>query len=931
MASASNIRRRRNSETQQPGAEAEPTSALRQNVPVVLKRTSIQAALNWTALLLAFMNAFWLAYHYQAVRLPAPVSAVEAGRRGFSEQRAFRHVRALTNFGPHPVGSSSLDLAVEYVLTEVRKVAETSNPNVDVEVELFHAKPGVNAKVFKKRSLAYTNLKQVIVRIASKLSTHAEENSILVSSHIDSVITSEGAGDCSSCVGVMLELVRALSHLAQNFKHSVIFLFNTGEEEGLNGAHSFITQHPLNATIRAFIDLEAMGAGGRSQLFQAGPDRWLLNVFARVAKHPSGLLVAQDVFLSGFVKSTTDFQVYKIIAGLSGLDFAYLENGVVYHTKNDRLELVRPGSLQHSGDNLLALLQEVANSTELPNVKSRGHNDSAKMDSVFFDFMGRYMIVYNQHFAKKLNTSIILQSLVLLIGSILQARRPALLPLLLALFTLVLSWILSIVMAVLAGFILSILLNSQFPYVALPWLVIGLFGAPSLFGALLGHSLGHSILVKYLHHTQTSELKNVDSQTSTESVGNLVIWEVEKLLFKAGLLQWVFILALGTWFGVGASYIALFWLVVPAVTYGLKEIFLFPRQPPGELKTYILFFSLPLPILISAETFIFLPYFLSSSLARFDKHPGGTPLWVGNVAAAIAISVLVCLSLVYLFPYVHRSGGVKWILLGTALVTLVTFCIAYFEVLPAYTKDANRLMNVAHVIETNARSGESLIPKSYISISSFTPGKIVGEMESLKTEGFQCANSEGPDFVTFNIKYGCTKAVSMEETLWKSRPSFNVTQDSELNGHRITSILMKTALARRWFMSVNTNKIKALKLEIISGTAGSRQTLIPREDIVGNEGWHIIQFVTDKDGPAKFILDLFWYKNLTAGGLQKEGHHETSLLKLRTDVAVETAELSRVLQKLPDWCTLFASSISPYTLAYLANVWFAESSDSLIF
>lgn len=52
----------------------------------------------------------------------------------------------------------------------------------------------------------------------------------------------EGAGDCSSCVAVMLELARGVSQWAHGFKNAVIFLFNTGEEEGLNGAHSFITQ-----------------------------------------------------------------------------------------------------------------------------------------------------------------------------------------------------------------------------------------------------------------------------------------------------------------------------------------------------------------------------------------------------------------------------------------------------------------------------------------------------------------------------------------------------------------------------------------------------------------------------------------------------------------------------------------------------------------
>lgn len=41
----------------------------------------------------------------------------------------------------------------------------------------------------------------------------------------------------------------------------------------------------------------------------------------------------QDLFSSGAIKSATDFQVYKEVAGLSGLDFAYSDNSAVYHTK----------------------------------------------------------------------------------------------------------------------------------------------------------------------------------------------------------------------------------------------------------------------------------------------------------------------------------------------------------------------------------------------------------------------------------------------------------------------------------------------------------------------------------------------------------------------------------------------------------------------
>ncbi|KAJ0538248.1 putative peptidase M28 [Helianthus annuus] len=184
----------------------------------------------------------------------------------------------------------------------------------------------------------------------------------------------------------MLELARGISHWAHGFKNSVIFLFNTGEEEGLNGAHSFITQHPWSSTIRMAIDLEAMGIGGTSAIFQAGPHPWAIENYALVAKYPSAQILAQDLFTSGVIKSATDFQVYKEVAGLSGLDFAYADNTAVYHTKNDKLKLLKPGSLQHLGENMLAFLLHTAASLELAKGKAMAVNEKTDA-AIYFDIL----------------------------------------------------------------------------------------------------------------------------------------------------------------------------------------------------------------------------------------------------------------------------------------------------------------------------------------------------------------------------------------------------------------------------------------------------------------------------------------------------------------------------------------------------------------
>ncbi|KAK2997025.1 hypothetical protein RJ639_024803 [Escallonia herrerae] len=294
---------------------------------------------------------------------------------------------------------------------------------VDVEVDFFHANSGANRLVsglFKGKTLVYSDLNHIVLRILPKYASEAGDNAILVSSHIDTVFAAEGAGDCSSCIAVMLELARGISHWGHGFKNAVIFLFNTGEEEGLNGAHSFITQHPWSSTLRMAIDLEAMGVGGKSGIFQTGPDPWAIENFAAVAKYPSGQIIAQDLFTSGAIKSATDFQVYEEIAGLSGLDFAYADNTAVYHTKNDKLKLLKMGSLQHLGDNMLAFLLHAAASSHFSEGKTKEADEKSGDDAaIYFDILGSYMIVYRQRFAKMLYNSVIMQSLLIWATSLL--------------------------------------------------------------------------------------------------------------------------------------------------------------------------------------------------------------------------------------------------------------------------------------------------------------------------------------------------------------------------------------------------------------------------------------------------------------------------------------------------------------------------------
>ncbi|XP_050431971.1 endoplasmic reticulum metallopeptidase 1-like [Adelges cooleyi] len=522
---------------------------------------------------LVLLNGF---VYYMDNRLPEVEQSTSAN--GFDAKRAMSTLAKLSDIGARPVGSDENEIfAVNALTAEIDSIALDQGNANDVQVLNQRVSGSYRKKKFANW-LDYRNLKNVVVKLKPKGGDNIVEEAVLLNCHFDTVPATAGVSDDGLQCAVMMELVRVLAK-CNDLRRPIIFLFNGGEEIGLQASHGFITQHPWSKHVKYFINLEGAGAGGKEMIFQTTESNsFLVDLYARAVPRPYGNVIGEEIYQTEVLPSDTDFRIFRYFGNLSGLDLAHYKNGYVYHTKYDDLNQIEPAVLQNTGNNVLALCKIFSshNGTTQPNAKY-----------VYFDVLGLYMFSYTQQSGVLYNCTVAVVSFVSIVLSLRQLAK-GMSPKTYRLY------LLTVVAGPICTFLLTVLSSVLVAYIL----------------DVLGRSMSWynnkiNLMVYFATSTLTILLLTVlypRNKTRTRAD-----WTLS--LFNGYQLFWTILLVITTILGLRSSFALMIIVLFPAVTNCILGLLRIRKNPHLWMTIYVA--SLLVPI---TYTFYITQIFLSFSI-----------------------------------------------------------------------------------------------------------------------------------------------------------------------------------------------------------------------------------------------------------------------------------------------------------------------------
>jgi hypothetical protein len=328
---------------------------------------------------------------FSIVRSARPPRAVPATAPDtvFSAQRAMRHVEQIAQ-RPHPMGTADHDRVRDYMVDQLFAL-------------------GLRAQIQQATAIGtrYRDAGRVQNVIARLPGSEPNSKAVLIMAHYDGVEAGPAAADDGAGVAAMLETLRALRARKHPLKHDVIALFTDGEESGLLGAAAFVREHPWAKDVAVVLNFEARGTTGRSLMFETGPGNLDAARALRADRDATAGSVTAIVYRA--LPNDTDLSELAVL-GLPALNFAFADGVERYHTSQDDVAQLNPGSLQHHGSQMLTMASTFG-TEPLPRALTG--------DGVFFEMPIIGLVVYSQ----KLELPLALLALVLVVAVVVRVRR----------------------------------------------------------------------------------------------------------------------------------------------------------------------------------------------------------------------------------------------------------------------------------------------------------------------------------------------------------------------------------------------------------------------------------------------------------------------------------------------------------------------------
>uniref|UniRef100_A0AAZ3QJM0 Endoplasmic reticulum metallopeptidase 1 n=1 Tax=Oncorhynchus tshawytscha TaxID=74940 RepID=A0AAZ3QJM0_ONCTS len=593
------------------------------------------------ALVTVFILVLWGLVHFSLQQLVFGKATGE-----FNAVRARKHLERITSVGPRPVGSRENEvLTVNFLLEQIEhiKTISASGPNsVTVDVQ----RPTGSYK-FLGGITSYCKVSNIAVRLEPKAGA---QHLMLANCHFDTVANSPGASDDAVSCAVMLEVLHSLANLSTPLRHGVVFLFNGAEETMQQASHGFITQHPWAKQVRAFINLEAVGVGGKELVFQTGPENpWLIQAYKHAAKHPFASVVGQEIFQRRLIPSDTDFRIYRDFGNIPGIDLAFIENGFIYHTKYDTPDRILTDSIQRAGDNILAVLKHLVMSEELADSSEYRHGNT-----VFFDLLGMVVVAYPAHVGTIINYITAIATFLYLFKKCFHPSNMGccyVKELACATVAVILSWLVTLLTVIFVAFVYH--LKHTFSSGNVPFLVYSGSSMPLLTPLTLCVCL---FLLQGVRHL-----------------------EVGELYFDVSLLLWCGALVYFTAHSLCSAYVPMLMVAFPLAT---KLLLAREFKLRGASVKYSVLYQLGLALpYVHFMSLIWLVFeIFTPTLGRINTYPPDVVL-----ATIVTFTTLFFSSFFLHFIYLARST--KWLLAGLGTVFTVLLLLVSCGMFFPYTAD----------------------------------------------------------------------------------------------------------------------------------------------------------------------------------------------------------------------------------------------------